>query len=172
MRQEGGGMLIGTYERPACRGRERETPWDFGHELLRQRPRPHRADPRSRLRSISRRSDAPASSKVVNGPFTFAPDGNPLVGPVRGLQQLLGRLRRHGRLQPGRRRRPGAGELDGRTAIRAPTSGRMDVARYGDWATMAYTNAKVRENYSRRFRIRFPNEELPAARPLAHDAGL
>ncbi|MGI8527672.1 MAG: glycine cleavage T C-terminal barrel domain-containing protein, partial [Pseudolabrys sp.] len=26
------------------------------------------------------------------------------------------------------------------------------------------TNAKVRENYSRRFRVRFPNEELPAAR--------
>jgi dimethylglycine dehydrogenase len=41
----------------------------------------------------------------------------------------------------------------------------MDVARYGDWATMAYTNTKVCENYSRRFRIRFPNEELPAARP-------
>lgn len=41
----------------------------------------------------------------------------------------------------------------------------MDVARYGDWATRDYTNAKVRENYSRRFRIRFPNEELPAARP-------
>ncbi|HYX02199.1 MAG TPA: glycine cleavage T C-terminal barrel domain-containing protein, partial [Reyranella sp.] len=31
---------------------------------------------------------------------------------------------------------------------------------------LAYTNAKVRENYSRRFRIRFPNEELTAARPL------
>ena len=42
----------------------------------------------------------------------------------------------------------------------------MDVARFGDWATPAYTHAKVRENYSRRFRIRFPNEELPAARPL------
>ena len=42
----------------------------------------------------------------------------------------------------------------------------MDVARYGDWTTMAYTNAKVRENYSRRFQVRFPNEELPAARPL------
>src|SRR4029453_11919278 len=42
----------------------------------------------------------------------------------------------------------------------------MDVARYGDWANLAYTNAKVRENYSRRFRITFPNEELPAARPL------
>ncbi len=42
----------------------------------------------------------------------------------------------------------------------------MDVARYGDWASMRYTNAKVRENYSRRFSIRFPNEELPAGRPL------
>jgi dimethylglycine dehydrogenase len=42
----------------------------------------------------------------------------------------------------------------------------MDVARYGDWASMAYTNATVRENYSRRFSIRFPNEELPAGRPL------
>jgi dimethylglycine dehydrogenase len=42
----------------------------------------------------------------------------------------------------------------------------MDIARYGAWATRAYTNAKVRENYSRRFRIRFPNEELEAARPL------
>ncbi len=41
----------------------------------------------------------------------------------------------------------------------------MDVARFGDWATLRYTNAKVRENYSRRFSIRFPNEELPAARP-------
>ena len=31
---------------------------------------------------------------------------------------------------------------------------------------MAYTNAKVRENYSRRFSITYPNEELPAARPV------
>ena len=41
----------------------------------------------------------------------------------------------------------------------------MDVARFGEWATRSYTNVKVRENYSRRFSIRFPNEELPAARP-------
>ena len=42
----------------------------------------------------------------------------------------------------------------------------MDVSRFGDWATRPYTNAKVQENYSRRFSIRFPNEELPAGRPL------
>jgi len=26
--------------------------------------------------------------KAVNGPFTFAPDGNPLVGPVRGIRNF------------------------------------------------------------------------------------
>ena len=44
--------------------------------------------------------------------------------------------------------------------------GEIDIARFGDFATPTFTNARVRENYSRRFSIRFPNEELPAARPL------
>ena len=43
----------------------------------------------------------------------------------------------------------------------------MDVSRFGDYATMGFTNARVRENYSRRFSIRYPNEELTAGRPLA-----
>jgi len=42
----------------------------------------------------------------------------------------------------------------------------MDVARFGDYCTKAYTLAKVRENYQRRFAISYPNEELPAGRPL------
>jgi dimethylglycine dehydrogenase len=42
----------------------------------------------------------------------------------------------------------------------------MDVARFGSFATRTYTNAKVQENYRRRFSIIFPNEELPAGRPL------
>ena len=42
----------------------------------------------------------------------------------------------------------------------------MDVARYGDFATPKYTNIKVNENYRRRFRLTYPNEEMPAARPF------
>ena len=38
----------------------------------------------------------------------------------------------------------------------------MDVSRFGDYATMQFTNARVRENYARRFSIRYPNEELQA----------
>ena len=42
----------------------------------------------------------------------------------------------------------------------------MDVARFGDYCTRAYTRLKVTENYQRRFSIAYPNEELPAGRPL------
>jgi dimethylglycine dehydrogenase len=42
----------------------------------------------------------------------------------------------------------------------------MDVARFGDFCTKPYTRTKVTENYQRRFAISYPNEELPAARPL------
>ena len=42
----------------------------------------------------------------------------------------------------------------------------MDVARFGDWITPAYTREKVRENYQRRFSVGYPNEELPVMRPF------
>ena len=42
----------------------------------------------------------------------------------------------------------------------------MDVARFGAFATPKYTSLKVPENYARRFRLAYPNEELPAARPV------
>jgi dimethylglycine dehydrogenase len=42
----------------------------------------------------------------------------------------------------------------------------MDVARFGRFATPKYTSVKVPENYARRFQLAYPNEELPAARPL------
>ena len=29
-----------------------------------------------------------ASVRSINGPFTFAPDGNPLVGPIKGLRNF------------------------------------------------------------------------------------
>ncbi|HYM28609.1 MAG TPA: FAD-dependent oxidoreductase, partial [Steroidobacteraceae bacterium] len=103
--------------------------------------------------------------KVVNGPFTFAPDGNPLVGPIRGLSNFWVACG----VMAGFSQGGGVGLALSRWMVDGDPGAdvwAMDVARYGDWATLAYTNTKVRENYSRRFRIRFPNEELPAARPL------
>ncbi len=84
MRQERGGMLMGTYERDGKPWSERVTPWDFGQNLL-----PDDLDRISASLEVGF-AHFPAIAtaglkKVVNGPFTFTPDGNPLVGPVKGL---------------------------------------------------------------------------------------
>ncbi|MEQ8603037.1 MAG: glycine cleavage T C-terminal barrel domain-containing protein [Marivibrio sp.] len=42
----------------------------------------------------------------------------------------------------------------------------MDVARFGDYCTRDYTRKTVVQNYQRRFAVSYPNEELPAGRPL------
>jgi dimethylglycine dehydrogenase len=164
IRQERGGMLMGTYERAGVPWSEVTTPWDFGQDLL---PNDlERIAPSLEVGFEHFPALAGAGiRKVVNGPFTFAPDGNPLIGPVRGLRNFWVACG----VMAGFSQGGGVGltlahwMVDGDPG--ADVWG-MDVARYGDWTTLAYTNAKVRENYSRRFSIRFPNEELPAARPL------
>ena len=163
-RQERGGMLLGTYERAGVPWSPRVTPWDFTQSLL-----------PNDLERIAPSLEVgfehfPALGevgirKVVNGPFTFAPDGNPLVGPIRGLTNFWVACG----VMAGFSQGGGVGLALSQWMVEGDPGAdvwAMDVARYGDWATLAYTNAKVRENYSRRFRIRFPNEELTAARPL------
>ena len=163
-RQEGKGMLIGTYERAGKPWSPENTPWDFGHELL--EPDLERITPSLEVGFEHFPPYGRAGIKqIINGPFTFAPDGNPLVGPVRGLKNYWSACA----VMAGFSQGGGVGlALSNWMAEGDPGFDvfGMDVSRYGDWATMAYTNAKVRENYSRRFSIRFPNEELPAARPL------
>jgi dimethylglycine dehydrogenase len=103
--------------------------------------------------------------RVINGPFTFAPDGNPLVGPVPGLRDFYVACG----VMAGFSQGGGVGLtlaqwiVDGDPGMDVFA---MDVARFGAFATRTYTNAKVQENYGRRFSIIFPNEELPAGRPL------
>ncbi|HYB10153.1 MAG TPA: FAD-dependent oxidoreductase [Alphaproteobacteria bacterium] len=164
IRQEGNGILMGTYERAGVPWSTFDTPWDFTHELLApdlERIAPSLEVGFKHYPAIERAG----IKKVINGPFTFAPDGNPVIGPVRGLRNYW--------LACGVMAGFSQGGGVGLTLANWMIDGDpgmdiwgMDVARFGDWATLAYTNAKVRENYSRRFRIRFPNEELPAGRPL------
>jgi dimethylglycine dehydrogenase len=164
MRQEGKGMLMGTYENACVPWCEDTTPWDFGMDLL-----PPDLDRIAPSLEIGFKHfpalERAGIKKVINGPFTFAPDGNPLVGPIRGLKNYWVAAG----VMAGFSQGGGVGlALANWMAEGDPGADiwGMDVARFGDWATVAYTNAKVRENYSRRWRIRFPNEELPAGRPL------
>src|ERR1700722_8805214 len=164
LRQERGGMLLGTYEKAGVPWSATATPWDFGQDLLANDLERIAPSLEVAFEHFPALGDA-GIRKVVNGPFTFAPDGNPLIGPVQGLKNFWVACG----VMAGFSQGGGVGlalshwMVDGDPG--ADIWG-MDVARYGDWATPAYTNAKERENYSRRFRIRFPNEELDAARPL------
>ena len=163
MRQERTGMVLGTYEKACVPWQPRQTPWDFGAQLL--PPDLDRIAPSLELGFQHFPAMARAGIKrVVNGPFTFSPDGNPLVGPVQGLPGFWCACA----VMAGFSQGGGVGLALSQWMVNGDPGfdvWAMDVARYGGWATRRYTNAKVRENYSRRFSIRFPNEELPAARP-------
>ena len=83
-RQERDGVLLGTYERAATPWSPKNTPWDFKAELLQpdfDRIAPSLAVGFRHFPAI----ENVGIRQAINGPFTFAPDGNPLVGPVRGL---------------------------------------------------------------------------------------
>ena len=163
-RQEGQSILLGTYEQENRPWSTKETPWDFVFQLL-----PHDLE---RISPELERGFAhfPAVGragikKFVNGPFTFSPDGNPLVGPIKGMPGMWSACAVMAGLSQG----GGVGLSLANWIIHGDPGADiwgMDVARYGDYATLEYTNSKVRENYSRRFRITFPNEELLAGRPL------
>jgi len=163
-RQEGRGMVIGTYEKACVPWSPKDTPWDFGHELL--QPDFDRIGPSLDLAFSHFPPLAKAGIRqAINGPFTFAPDGNPLVGPVPGLRNFWCACG----VMAGFSQGGGVGLMLSQWLVEGEPEVdifAMDVARFGDFASRGYTRAKVQENYSRRFSITYPNEELPAGRPL------
>ena len=161
-RQEREGLLLGTYEPVGVPWKVEGTPWDFGHELLPPNLE-HIAD---RLELGFERIPALANAGIkdaINGPFTFGPDGNPMIGPVPGMTNYwcaVGVMA--GFCQGG-----GVGltmaewMIDGEPSIDVWA---MDVARFGNWASPDWGTVKSTENYERRFVMTFPNETLPKGR--------
>ena len=164
LRQEGKGFVIGFYEQPCEPWAVDGTPWGFGHELLNDHFEKIEASVDFAYRRFPVLERAGIKS-VIHGPFTFAPDGNPLVGPVPGLRNYWSAAA----VMAGFSQGGGVGltlaqwMINGEPEI-DPRA--MDVARFGNWTTPGYTVPKVIENYQRRFSVTYPNEELPAARPF------
>ena len=161
-RQEGKGMLLGTYEAKSTPWQVQGTPLNFGHELL---------DPK--LENIQDRlaigfKRIPALEKagiknIVNGPFTFGPDGNPLIGPVPGKKNYWTAVA----VMAGFCQAGGVGKSIAEWIIEGEPSidvWAMDVARFGNYASPEYGTIKSSENYERRFIMTFPNETLPKGR--------
>ena len=163
LRQEGRGLCIGFYEQPCKPWAVDGTPWSFGHELL-----PDDFDKIGESIEFAYKrfpvlAEAGVKS-VVHGPFTFAPDGNPLVGSVPGVRNYWSACG----VMAGFSQGGGVGLMLAQWMIEGETERdvmAMDVARFGDWIGPGYTRPKVIENYQKRFSVSYPNEELPAARP-------
>ena len=162
LRQEGRGLCIGFYEQRCRPWAVNGTPWNFGQELL-----PDDFDKiEDSIAFAYKRFPALERSgikSVIHGPFTFAPDGNPLVGPVPGMRNYWSACA----VMAGFSQGGGVGLSLAQWMVEGEPERdvfAMDCARFGKWITPGYTVPKVIENYQRRFSVTFPNEELPAAR--------
>ena len=165
LRQDQKGVLLGIYEVDHQHWMMDGAPWEYGFEL--QQEDPDRIE-RELILGFER---YPALQEVgvktwVNGAFTFSPDGNPLVGPVPGKRGYWSACAvMAGFLQGG-----GVGKSLAEWMIHGEPEADvygMDVARYGIWAeNKQYIKETTGQFYTRRFVMTYPNEQLPAGRPI------
>jgi len=162
VRQERDGLILGPYEKEAQVWSADGVPPEFGAELL-----PADLD---RVEHIIEAAMAriPALGNggiksVVNGPITFTPDANPLIGPAHGLDNawlLTGSSM--GVMEGG-----GAGWFlahwmtHGTPPMDALA---VDSRRFGPWADRAFRIEKAVECFGLQFGVHYPYEERPAAR--------
>ncbi|MBI4940744.1 MAG: FAD-dependent oxidoreductase [Actinobacteria bacterium] len=168
-RQEQGGLLLGVYELTPKHWNLDGVPWDYGLELIPEdidRIAPELAVGFERYPCL----DGAGIRRWVNGAFTFTPDGNPLVGPVRGLPGYWVACG----VMAGFSQGGGVGLTLAQWMVDGEPAGDvygMDVARYGAYASgRGYLEATTGQFYKRRFVMTYPNEQLPAGRPLKTSA--
>ena len=169
LRQEQNGVLLGVYEQNSTPWSVKGTSWDFGETDLLEVRLDDIADALTRgFERFPSVSEA-GIRRIVNGPFTFAPDGNPLVGPVRGVRNYWSCCG----VMAGFSQGSGVALALSQWMIDGEPEGdvfAMDVNRFGAYATSAYAVEKAKEFYENRFYLLCPNDEWPAARPLKTSA--
>ncbi len=163
LRQERDGYIVGPYEKAAQPWSVDGVPAGFGKELL-----PPDLDRIEHI--VAKAMDrVPALAEagiktIVNGPITFTPDANPLIGPAFGLTNawlLTGSSM--GVMEGG-----GAGKfLAEWMAGGGPPSDALaiDARRFGNYADRAYRLDKAVECFGLQFAVHYPYEEREAGRP-------
>lgn len=163
-RQERDGFILGPYEKQAQVWSVDGVPPEFGAELM-----PPDLD---RVEHIIEAAMArvPALGTggvktVINGPITFTPDANPLIGPAHGVENcwlLTGSSM--GVMEGG-----GAGKFLAHWIVNgAPPMDALavDPRRFGDWADRDYRVNKAIECFGLQFGVHYPFEERLAGRNI------
>ena len=162
VRQERDGLIVGPYEKEARPWSVDGVPPEFGMELL-----PPDLDRVEHIVAMAMER-VPALAEagiktIVNGPITFTPDANPLIGPAFGLDNawlLTGSSM--GVMEGG-----GAGDFLSDWIINgAPPRDALavDARRFGDYADRTYRLSKAVECFGLQFGVHYPFEEREAAR--------
>lgn len=163
VRQERDGLIFGPYEKDAVTWAVGGVPPEFGMELM---PPDLERIEHIMLMAMER---IPALAEggiktVVNGPITFTPDANPLIGPAHALPNawvLTGSSM--GVMEGG-----GAGSfladwmIDGSPPLDATA---LDSRRFGGYADRDYRVDKAVECFGLQFGVHYPFEEREAGRP-------
>jgi dimethylglycine dehydrogenase len=165
LQKEGNGVLLGVYEQNPRHWTTDGAPWDYGMDLF-----PEEVDRIMPELSIGfERFPVLAETGIrrwVHGAMTFTPDGNPLVGPVEGIANYWAASG----CMAGFSQCAGIGVAVANWIVDGDPGYDvfgMDVTRFGPYATSdRYLRETTRQFYARRFVMAYPNEELPAGRPL------
>ncbi|MBL8705224.1 MAG: GcvT family protein [Rhodospirillales bacterium] len=162
LRQERQGMLLGPYERNPVPFGAHGVPKSFGADLL--PPDLDRLEPI--IEGAFRRMPCLAKAgmkRVVNGPITYTPDGNALLGPAPGqANHYLACGYSFGITQAG-----GSGRwladliVDGYPPF---DLFELDPRRYGRYAALDWTIARCKDIYADEYAIAYPNQERPVGR--------
>ncbi len=162
LRQEGNGVIIGPYEKEGKPWAIDGVPPEFGMELL-----PEDLESIEDIAAMAM-DRVPASAEggiksIVNGPITFSPDANPMIGPAYGLNNawiLTGSSM--GVMEGG-----GAGKFlaDWMDNGEPPADAlAIDSRRFGGYADRDFRVDKAVECFAAQFGIHYPYEERPAGR--------
>ncbi len=166
VREESGALLVGPFETNTVAWGVEGIPEDFHSSLL--PPALDRLE--SCLEGAANRIPAFGNvgiKSVVNGPDGYTPDGHCLMGPVPGLEgfHVLAGFSIFGIVFGG-----GAGKYAAEWIVEGQPRDNMwelDVRRFDDYASSSrYIIDRAIEVYEREYAIHYPEEELPASRPL------
>ena len=169
LRQEKYGLNLGPYENN-CKGHWMDPsdpmPDDFSFQLYPddlERIEWHIEDAMARVPILG----SVGVNKVINGPIPYTPDGNPLIGPVPGVDNAYEAcVFTFGICQAG-----GAGKVLAEWITEGTTEWDMwscDPRRFTDYCDQDYCNQKGMEVYGNEYAMHFPHHEWPAARDKKH----